>query len=265
MKKRWWFEMESFQIVSSILKNNRLIRVYLPKSYSKSESKRYPVLYMHDGQNVFQDKDAIGGVSLGIEEYVEKNEIDVIIVAIDQVVEERKNEYCPWVSGEFVRYLTDSSDSYGGKGKQYIEFIVQELKPTIDSNYRTISSNSLMAGISLGGLITIYAACKYPHVFRTIICLSSSFWPNQEKIEKLIDESDLTLIKSIYLDCGTNEAGEGTRLSDEFIKSNQIIYRKLKDKIPNTRFVVIPDAEHSYRFFKRRKRELFLSLQKSNK
>lgn len=255
-------DLEAFQMVSSILKNNRLVRVYLPKSYSKSESKRYPVLYMHDGQNVFRDKDAIGGVSLGLEEYVEKNDIDVIIVAIDQVVEERKNEYCPWVSGEFVRELTGNSDSYGGKGKQYIEFIVHELKPTIDSNFRTINDNSLLAGISLGGLITIYAACKYPHIFRTIICLSSSFLSNQEEIETLIDDSDLTLIESIYLDCGTNEAGEGTQLSDEFIKSNQIIYRKLKDKIPNTRFVVIPDAEHSYSFFKRRKRELFLSLQK---
>jgi predicted alpha/beta superfamily hydrolase len=220
---------------------------------------------MHDGQNVFQDKDAIGGVSLGLEEYVEKNEIDVIIVAIDQVVEERKNEYCPWVSGEFVRELTGNSDSYGGKGKQYIEFIVHELKPTIDSNYRTISDNSSMAGISLGGLITMYAACKYPQLFRTIICISSSFWSNQEEIEKLIDESDLTLIESIYLDCGTNEAGEGTHLSEEFIESNQVIYNKLKDKILNTRFVVIQDAEHSYSFFKRRKRELFLSLQKSDK
>lgn len=243
-------------MVSSILKNSRLVLVYLPKSYSKLESKRYPVLYMHDGQNVFQDRDAIGGISLGLEEYVEKNDIDVIIVAIDQVVEERKNEYCPWVSGEFVREFTGNSDSYGGKGEQYIEFIefiVQELKPTSDSNYRTISDNRL---------ITIYAACKYPHLLRTIICLSSSFCPNQEEIEKLIDESDLTLIESIYLDCGTNEAGEGTQLSDEFIKSNQIIYRKLKDKIPNTRFVVFQDAEHSYSFFKRRKRELFLSLQK---
>lgn len=54
-------------MVSSILKNNRLVRVYLPKSYSKSESKRYPVLYMHDDQNVFQDKDTIGGDSLDVE------------------------------------------------------------------------------------------------------------------------------------------------------------------------------------------------------
>ncbi len=249
-------------MVSSILKNNRLVRVYLPKNYSKSESKRYPVLYMHDGQNVFQDRDAIGGVSLDVEKYVETNDIDIIIVAIDQVAEERKNEYCPWESGEYVKKLTGNCASYGGKGKQYVEFIVHELKPTIDSNYRTISDNSMMAGISLGGLITIYAACKYPHLFRTIICISSSFWANQEEIEKLIDESDLTPIKSIYLDCGTNEAGEGTKLSDEFKESNQIIYNKLRDKILHTRFVVIQDAEHSYRFFKRRNRELFLSIQK---
>lgn len=248
---------------SPVLLNNRFVRVYLPKSYSKFENKRYPVLYMHDGQNVFEDKDAIGGVSLGLERYVETNEIDIIIVAIDQVADERKNEYCPWESGEYVKELTGNSDSYGGKGKQYVEFIVHELKPKIDSNYRTISNNNLMAGISLGGLITIYAACKYPHLFRTIIAISSSFLANQEEIEKLIDDSDLSPIKSIYLDCGTNEAGEGTRLSNEFIESNRIIYNKLKEKVLNTRFAVIPEAEHSYSFFKQRNRELFFSLQRS--
>lgn len=72
-------------------------------------------------------------------------------------------------------------------------------------------------------------------------------------------------IKSIYLDCGKNEAGEGTQLSDEFKESNQIIYNKLNDRILNTRFVVIQGAEHSYSFFKKRKRELFLSIQKSDK
>ena len=241
---------------SSTLKNNRLVRVNLPKSYSESESKRYPVLYMHDGQNVFRDEDAIGGISLGLERYVETNEIDIIIVAIDQIADERKNEYCPWESGEYVKKLIGNSESYGGKGKQYVEFIVHELKPRIDSNYRTICNDTMMAGISLGGLITIYAACKYPHIFRTITAISSSFWANQEEIEKLIEASDLTPIKRIYLDCGRNEAGEDTKLSHEFIESNRIIYNRLKEKVPNTRFEVIQGAEHSYNFFKQRNPEL---------
>lgn len=80
----------------------RLIRVYLPNNYN-TEDKSYPVLYMHDGQNVFQDKEAIGGTSLGLEDYLDENGVEVIVVGIDQDSRERINEYCPWVCGEIQR------------------------------------------------------------------------------------------------------------------------------------------------------------------
>lgn len=251
--------IEKFPVYIPSLENERLVRVYLPEDYFGHEEKKYPVLYMHDGQNVFQDEGAIGGISLGLEDYLNTNKLDVILVAIDQVSAERLNEYCPWVNGPFNKELR-GSESYGGKGKQYIDFIVNELKPLIDDKYRTISDHTSIAGISLGGLISTYAACMYPQVFQHVILLSPSFLANQEEMEKLITESDLSPIKSLYLDFGTIEAGKGTPINKAFVASNQTIYNLLKEKIANSRLESIDDGEHNYESFRKRREELFASI-----
>ncbi|MBM7619688.1 putative alpha/beta superfamily hydrolase [Bacillus tianshenii] len=251
--------IEKFPIYIPSLKNERLVRVHLPEDYSVHVEKKYPVLYMHDGQNVFHDKGAIGGVSLGLEEYLNKNKLDVILVAIDQVSAERLNEYCPWENGPFNKELR-GNELYGGKGKKYIDFIVNELKPLIDSKYRTISDHTSIAGISLGGLISTYAVCMYPQVFQHIILLSPSFLANQEEMENLIKQSDLSPIKSLYLDFGAIEAGKGTPINTAFVASNQTIYNLLKEKIANARLKIIDDGEHNYKSFKKRRAELFAPI-----
>ncbi|MBX4373528.1 hypothetical protein K4G95_25085, partial [Mycobacterium tuberculosis] len=76
-------------------------------------------------------------------------------------------------------------------GEAYIEFILHTLKPLIDEKYRTKPNDTLMAGSSMGGLISTYAACRYPHVFQRVASLSSAFWFNQTEIERFIEESDL--------------------------------------------------------------------------
>jgi len=185
--------------------------------------------------------------------------LDLILVAIDQVSSERLNEYCPWENGPFNKELR-GNESYGGNGKQYINFIVNELKPLIDDKYRTISDHTSIAGISLGGLISTYAACMYPQVFQHIILLSPSFLANQEEMEKLITKSDMSLIQSLYLDFGTIEAGKGTPINKAFLASNQSIYNLLKEKIANSRLVIIDDGEHNYKSFKKRRAELFAPI-----
>ncbi|MGM0837943.1 MAG: alpha/beta hydrolase [Bacillota bacterium] len=251
--------IEKFPIYIPSLENERLVRVHLPEDYSVHDEKKFPVLYMHDGQNVFQDEGAIGGVSLGLEDYLNTKKLEVILVAIDQVSAERLNEYCPWVNGKFNKELR-GNESYGGKGKQYIDFIVNELKPLIDEKYRTISDNTSIAGFSLGGLISTYAACMYPQVFQHIILLSPSFLANQEEMEKLINQSDLSTIKSLYLDFGAIEAGLGSPINKAFVASNQTIYQLLKEKIANSRLVMIDDGEHNYESFRKRRAELFASI-----
>lgn len=251
--------LEIFPISVILFEQDRLVRVYLPKNYHK-ENKKYPVLYMHDGQNVFRDNDAIGGTSLELENYLDENGVEVIVVGIDQNSEERINEYCPWTNGEYSKKILGQASSAGGKGIQYVDFIVNELKPFIDNKYRTLKDRTAMAGISLGGLISTYAMCRYPQVFKSIAVLSSAFYRNQEGIEKLIQDTDLSVIERFYLDCGTKEAGYEEIINKEFLASNNAIYEILKEKIPNAKFEIINDAEHNYLFFRERVPKIFSFL-----
>lgn len=134
----------------------RKIRVYLPNNYNEG-SMRYPVLYMHDGQNVFDSDEAIGDVSLDLHKYLDQNKLDIIVIAIDQNTtgDEQINEYCPWTNGEFSKKLQGVISSTGGKGKEYVDFIVNDLKPLIDNKYRTATNQTYMAGVSLGVLFQL--------------------------------------------------------------------------------------------------------------
>lgn len=251
--------LEIFPIYITPFEQERLIRVYLPKNYNK-ENKGYPVVYMHDGQNVFRDNDAIGGKSLELENYLDKNGLEVIVVGIDQNTKDRINEYCPWVNGEYSKKILGHVSKSGGKGKEYVDFIVNELKPIIDNKYRTLTDHTAMAGISLGGLITTYAMCRYPQIFKNIAVLSSAFYRNQEEIEKLIKDSNLSFIERIYLDCGDKESGNEEIINKEFLASNKAIYDILKEKVPSTEFAIITEAEHNYSIFKERVPKIFSVL-----
>jgi predicted alpha/beta superfamily hydrolase len=245
--------LEKFTIPISAFNHERTIRVYTPTNYDSEQTKRYPVLYMHDGQNVFEDQDAIHGVSLGLQDYLDKTRLEIIVVGIDTntLGDERKNEYCPWVDGEYSKNLIGSASTTGGKGAAYVEFIVHELKPYIDSKYRTLEDSTSIAGVSLGGLISTYAACRYPHIFTKVATLSSAFWRNQEEIEKLLKHTDLSLLEKFYMDGGTKE-NEVERISKGFLESNQAIYDILVTKIENAKFEIVKDAEHNYSSFRKR-------------
>jgi predicted alpha/beta superfamily hydrolase len=247
---------EKFQIYMKSFKENRTIRVYLPKRYQVNVDQRYPVIYMHDGQNVFDDTEAIGGTSLSLEEYLDEQELEVIVVAIDQNSDERFNEYCPWVNGEYSEKVLGYQSGLGGKGEQYIDFITHELKPFIDKKYRTLKDSTAMVGISLGGLISVYAACKYPHIYRNIVGYSSAFWRNQEQIEELIRNTDLSSIESMYLDWGAKEV-EDEKVSELFAASNQAVADLLSEKVPHLESRVIDDGKHHYSHFKKRVPQLF--------
>ena len=245
--------IESFSV--SLFGEERNIRVYVP---SGSSEKRYPVLYMHDGQNVFGNEEAIGGVGLELHDYLDKNAVELIVVAIDQNSPERINEYCPWTNGEYTTKLLGKPSSDGGKGKDYVKFIVDELKPLIDSKYRTNPAETYMAGISLGALITIYAACVYPDIFKRIAGLSSGFYRNQEEIERLLNTVDLSQVEKVYLDCGTKEGGE--KLAGPFLETNLAIFNIIRQKGLEAELKVIEGGEHNYQAFKKRFPEIITYL-----
>ncbi|MBN9653168.1 alpha/beta hydrolase [Halobacillus sp. GSS1] len=234
----------------------RRISVYLPHTYHPKGKKRYPVIYMHDGQNVFRDSDALGGTSLSLEDYLDQYHIDVIVVGIDQNPDERINEYCPWVNGDFSEHMLGYKCHLGGKGEQYIDFVTKELKPFIDRRYLTLKENTSMVGISLGGLISVYAACKYPRTYKQVAVLSSAFWRNQEKMEELISKSDLSSIHRLYMDWGDCES-EDEEINRKFHVSNERVAHLLKDKVPNFTSSVIVGGTHHYTAFKSRVPQIF--------
>ncbi|MEH7012152.1 alpha/beta hydrolase-fold protein [Neobacillus niacini] len=245
--------LEKFHVYMSSFNHDRIIRVYLPVSYHES-NKRYPVLYMHDGQNVFEDEGAIKGISLGLKEYLDKNSVEIIIVAIDlnPEGEERFNEYCPWVTGAIAEKIIGHPSFTGGKGEQYLDFIVNELKPLIDHKYRTLEDHTSMAGISLGGLISTYAACRYPHIFKRIAAISPGYYRNQEELEVFVRNSDLSAVERFYMDFGTHEVGVDKELNNQFTEMIQSIYEILSSKIADTNYQTIENGEHNYNSFRKR-------------
>jgi predicted alpha/beta superfamily hydrolase len=152
------------------LDRKRRIWLYLPPNYQNTLN-HYPVLYMHDGQNLFDNYYSFAG-EWGIDESLNSlfnsGDNGCIVVGIDNGGDERINEYSPWYNPEYG----------GGAGEKYINFLVETLKPYIDSNYRTLSDreNTAIMGSSVGGLISFYAGLAYPNIFSKIGIFSPSFW-----------------------------------------------------------------------------------------
>lgn len=161
--------------------------VFLPPSYTKNEDKRYPVLYMMDRQNLFVDSLAYGGVAWNIDEVVDSllqagAMQEIIIVGVDHAAYDRFAEYAPQKPMEAIpQNMQDSLYSFLQKplyADRYLEFLVKELKPLIDDQYRTLTGveDTFIGGSSMGGLISMYAQCEYPEVFGGALCLSTH-WP----------------------------------------------------------------------------------------
>jgi predicted alpha/beta superfamily hydrolase len=151
------------------LKRYRRVWIYLPESYAASR-KKYPVLYMHDGQNVFDDTTAYSG-EWGVDEALDTLGAQTgerIVVAVDHGGATRLNEYAPFDMEKYGR----------GEGDAYVDFIVKTLKPYIQKHYRTkkCRKHQAIAGSSMGGLISLHALLKYPKAFGGAGVFSPAFW-----------------------------------------------------------------------------------------
>ena len=234
-------EYSVFKLHSEKLERETRIFVSLPKSYTKTD-KFYPVLYMSDGQNLFDDKQASYGKSWGIldtyESYPDLPEL--IIVGIDSG-DNRNNELTPFA-------FEHKEEKMGGKIDGYLGFIIETLKPLIDKKYRTFKSpkNTGIMGSSFGGVLATYAALKYTDYFTRFGCVSNAYFPFQEQMIKLANESNVSNIKKIYLDVGTKES-ENKEYSTTYIESNEEMYDVLRGKLDKgtIRFELIKDAIHN--------------------
>ena len=153
------------------LNRERTVRVYLPPDYERSRS-RYPVLYMHDGQNLFDEATAYGGEEWGVDEALnalaKSRGLRVIVVGIDNGGADRIHELNAWDNPQFGK----------GEGAEYMAFVVDVLKPWIDDHYRTRPDrrHTAIMGSSMGGLISSYAISRYPQVFGGAGIFSPAYW-----------------------------------------------------------------------------------------
>lgn len=219
------------------LNRTRRIWVYLPKGYATS-GKSYPVLYMPDGQNLFNEKTAAFG-EWGVDECLDtlqqKLDKPCIVVGIDHGGDKRTTEYNPY-----------DHPKYGiGEGKLFADFIALTLKPYIDSKFRTRKGpeNTFIAGSSMGALISFYTVLQYPSVFGAAGVFSPAFWVAPQLFNDA-EKFSATSIPRFYLYAGNKESP--TMVSDTR-KMAEILQKKERYVL---RTVINPLGQHNETYWR---------------
>jgi predicted alpha/beta superfamily hydrolase len=215
------------EVPSEVEGHSHRIAVYLPPSYAENTLKRYPVLYMHDGHNLFFAEEAFIGETWEVKETVEMldgvNAIEeVVVVGV-------------WPAERQREYTRPGYVAYG-------EFLARQLKPLVDSGYRTLPEpgHTAVMGSSLGGVVSLYLAWEYPDVFGMAACLSSTFdWEDdlRERIERE-PRRDVRL----YLDSGgVGDNFEVTKAFAELLQRRGYVFGR------DLMYLVFPRMEHTER------------------
>ena len=229
---------ESFDM--GTLQKKRNIWIYLPENYKDTE-KKYPVLYMQDGQNLFDKATSYTGeweVDETLDRLSASDGLELIVVGIDHGGQDRIDEYSPY-----------KLKSYESKvqGHNYVKFISEELKPFVDANYRSLPEreNTGIMGSSLGGLISFYAAMEFDQVFG----FAGVFSPSFELIDPSIARDDIAKPLTntrIYLMCGDQESGN---MAPEMKKMTEQLVASGFDPA-NIRSEVIKGGKHNEELWK---------------
>ncbi len=198
---------------SRVLGNERDVLVYLPTGYRRPPQQRYPVMYLNDGQNLFDAATAFGGVEWGVDEtaqrLIRRRLIEpLIIVAVANMGMDRIHEYSP-TRGVIDGGMPKRKRRSRGLARKYGKFLTQELKPFIDANYRTKPEAEFtgLGGSSLGGLLTMALGLWSPNIFRRLAVMSPSVWWDDQVIVHIVSKLEKKLPLRIWLDTGTHEPG----------------------------------------------------------
>jgi len=238
---------ERHQFHSAILPDDRSVLVYLPASYGTEQERRFPVLYLHDGQNLFDSRTSyVPGCTwrahLTADESTERGDIcPLILVGIANTGVRRMAEYTP----------TRDFRMGGGEGASYGRLLVEELKPLIDIRYRTLPdhSNTGLGGSSLGGLISLFLGFRYPDVFGRLAVMSPSLWWDHRSIlnaaSRMMPRPDL----KIWLDMGMAEGAHHVRDADLLYRT--LLQREWKPGV-NLSYCRVEGALHSEEAWARR-------------
>ena len=207
--------VSSFSMYIPQLQCEKKIWVYLPYNYMETD-KRFPVIYMHDGQNLFSDAFSNAG-EWHIDEKLDSLKAQAIVIGIEHGGEKRLDELTPYKNEKYG----------GGHANNYLDYVATTLKPHIDDNFRTLKDrdNTVIFGSSVGGLASFYALLKFPKVFGKAGVFSPSFWFSEE-IYDYVHKTDKINAK-IYFMAGDHES---TEMVPDLDRMYDIAKHKVKDK-----------------------------------
>jgi len=224
---------------SRFLRNQRDLIVYTPPGYEDQSARRFSVLYLQDGQNLFdgatsfipgQDWHVGQTADYGIQAGV----IAPLIIVGMYNTKARVREYTP----------THVPKLGGGRADRYAKFVIEEVKPFIEREYRTLSGSQHtgIGGSSLGGLVSLYLGLKHPRIFGKIAALSPSVWWNQHVIHRFAKAATVDLRPRIWLDIGTRES---PRIVQEVEKFRDVLLEKGWQLERDLHYERVEGAEHN--------------------
>ena len=198
IKRNFWYWPAS---------QERTLHIYLPDDYYNTDE-RYPVMYFFDGHNLFYDEDATYGTSWGLKDFLDSWGKKMIIVGMECSHEgnERLREYCPYNKrwrGVLVKGIGDAT----------FQWIINDVKPAIDQNYRTYSHREAtgIGGSSMGGIMAAYGIIKYNQIFSKAACVSTGWFWNLSNFRRTLSQSVINSDTKIWMSWGELEAGKAAR------------------------------------------------------
>jgi enterochelin esterase-like enzyme len=225
---------------SRYLRNQRDLVVYLPPGYDAQPGRHFPVLYLHDGQNLFDGTTSfIPGMDWHVgqtaDQCIQEERVEpLIIVGIYNAGKQRLGEYTP----------TRMPRLGGGRANRYAKFLLEEVRPFVDSQYRVQQGpeRTGLGGSSLGGLVSLYLGLRLPQTFGRIAALSPSVWWNGRVILRFAASAPVQSLPRIWLDIGTRE---GPRIVDDVERFRDILIGKGWQLEGNLHYERVEGAEHN--------------------
>ncbi len=231
-------------IYSPELHNARDVLVYLPPSYTPLSERRYPVVYMQDGWNVFDAATSFAGQEWGADETAERlsaQGLETIIVAVTQDTSpssfKRLSEYGPW---------PDLLGLASGQGGAYAAFLAKTLKPLVDRSFPTLpdAPHTALIGSSMGGLISLYTAFSYPDIYGFVGALSPALWFADGRMFSYLESRSNPTLR-VYTDIGSQEHMGVIWDSPRFVRDTERLAKLLMPRVAALRWQVVQGADHS--------------------
>ena len=215
--------------------------VYLPTMYEHQPDRRFPVLYMFDGHNLFFDKDATYGKSWGLADYLDYTDTPLIVAAVEcntNPDNSRLSEYSPF---DFYDHMLNRK--FEGQGKTTMDWYIKSFKPMIDRRYRTLKDrkHTFIGGSSMGGLMSLYAVSRFNDIFSRAAAFSPSMWVEPAQLITLLKNTTFHSDTVIYMDYGSAELRDFPTTLPSLCQVNNI----LMEHAVHLTSRIVPGGTHS--------------------